>query len=224
MNKFITLIICCFYACQLHALPTGFVYLKDIDPSIIEDIKYHSSDNFIGRRIKGYNAAKCILTYQAAYALSSLQKELNKKGMGFKVYDCYRPTMAVKNFIEWSQDIQDQQQKNEYYPHINKADFFKLGYVAEKSGHSRGSTIDLTIVRFTPDHKAVELNMGTHFDFMDETSHPLYKKSVAEVWKNRIFLRSLMLNGNFNPFPTEWWHFTLKDEPFPKTYFNFPVE
>jgi D-alanyl-D-alanine dipeptidase len=197
-----------------YALPAGFVYLKDIDPTIIQDIKYYSTDNFVGRRIKGYDAPKCILTYETALALSKLQSQLRQKAMGLKVYDCYRPSMAVDDFITWSHDTHEQQQKKKYYPLIDKANFFKLGYVASKSGHSRGSTVDLTLV---------DLDMGTHFDFMDERSHTLNAKVSSHIRRNRLLLRAMMVDAGFSPIETEWWHFTFKSEPFPRTYFNFPV-
>ncbi len=207
---------------QAHALPTGFVYLKDIAPSIIQDIRYYSSNNFIGKQINGYEAPTCILTSQTALALASIQKELEKKSFSLKVYDCYRPTMAVANFITWSHDLNDQKQKKDYYPRVNKADFFKLGYVAEKSGHSRGSTVDITIVKLNHKHVS-ELNMGTHFDFMDELSHSLNPTLSNAVKENRLMLRTLMINHGFNPLAEEWWHFTLQHEPYPQTYFNFLI-
>jgi D-alanyl-D-alanine dipeptidase len=195
-------------------LPPGFVYLKDIDPSITQDVKYFSHDNFIGRPIKGYEAAECILTKEAALALSEVQQKLKPQSLSLKIYDCYRPQSAVDDFITWSQDISDQKMKAYYYPHVDKTDFFKLNYLAAKSSHSRGSTVDLTIDG---------LEMGTHFDYMDELSHPLNPNLHKKIKHNRLFLRNLMINSGFEPLYTEWWHFTLRDEPFPDTYFNFPV-
>jgi D-alanyl-D-alanine dipeptidase len=213
-----------FFTQKLFALPTDFVYLKSIDPTIIQDMRYVTSNNFLGRPITGYHAATCILTRETAEALSTIQKELRKKSLSLKVYDCYRPKDAVSDFMAWSKDIHDQKQKNSYYPNIDKADFFKLGYVVEKSGHTRGSTVDLTIVKLEKNHKSKELNMATHFDFMDPTSHPLNEKITGEAKQNRLFLRAVMLNAGFKPLKEEWWHFTLKNEPYPDTYFNFPVE
>jgi len=222
LNAFLV-ILALSYGNEARALPVGFVYLKDIDPTIIQDMKYSSSDNFIGRKVKGYDAPTCILTYQTAIALSKLQTQLRQHEMGIKVYDCYRPSMAVADFISWSRDIHDQKQKRNYYPFVDKADFFKLGYVATRSGHSRGSTVDLTLVRFKQHHAPVEINMGTHFDFMDERSHPLSENISGQIKRNRLFLRAEMTKSGFKPLETEWWHFTLKNEPFPQTYFNFPV-
>lgn len=219
--------ICCWvivliYGGAVHALPAGFVYLKKMDPTIIQEMKYTSDDNFVGRKIKGYEKPNCIVTTKVALALSKIQTELRSKGLGLKVFDCYRPTQAVEDFIAWSRDIHDQKQKQEYFPLVNKADFFELGYVASKSGHSRGSTVDLTLIDLKK-NPPTELDMGTHFDFMDERSHPL-NPNLPEFFKQkRIFLRTIMLNAGFIPLETEWWHFTLKDEPFPDTYFNFPV-
>ncbi len=222
--KFLFSVLVAMLICEnvAYALPPNFVYLKEVDPSIIQEMKYYSSDNFVGRRIKGYAAPTCILTKKTAYALAKLQSALKQQGLGIKVYDCYRPTIAVDDFINWSHAIQDQKQKKSFYPDVNKADFFKLGYVAEKSGHSRGSTVDLTLVKFK-NGKPIEINMGTHFDFMDERSHPLSLNIPGQIKQNRLFLQAQMINAGFKPIETEWWHFTLENEPFPSTYFNFTV-
>jgi len=201
-------------------LPDGFVYLEDVNNSIVQEVKYFENDNFVGQPIRGYLAAKCILTKQAATALSNAQQELLSKSLSLKVFDCYRPQRAVQHFIDWSKDPTQQQMKKSFYPNIDKKDFFTLGYVAEKSSHTRGSTVDLTIV-YLKDKKP--LNMGTEFDFMDELSHPLNKAIKGEAFENRMFLRELMINHGFEPLAMEWWHFTLKDEPFPETYFDFEV-
>jgi D-alanyl-D-alanine dipeptidase len=206
------------------ALPPGFIYLEQIDPSIIQDMKYFSHDNFIGRPIKGYEANKCILTIEAANHLKKIQHALKSQSLGLKVFDCYRPQTAVNDFISWSQDASDQKMKKEFYPNINKADFFKLGYVAEKSTHTRGSTVDLTIVHLHSHQAPAEMQMGTHFDFMDEQSHPLTINVSKEARSNRLFLRDIMKQAGFEPYEKEWWHFTLKKEAFPETYFNFPVQ
>lgn len=205
-------------------LPAGFVYLKDIDPTIIQDVKYFTHDNFIGRPIKGYAAAECILTKEAALALSKLQQTLLPQKLSLKVYDCYRPQTAVDDFIAWSQDASDQKMKQEYYPRVDKADFFKLGYIAAKSSHTRGSTVDLTIVHLSVNNaKPIDMIMGTNFDFMDELSHPLNSDILEEEKHNRMFLRTMMQEAGFEPYDKEWWHFTFKNEPYPDTYFDFPV-
>lgn len=203
------------------ALPQHFVYLQEVAPTIIQDVRYFSDNNFIGRPIKGYHAAQCIITKQAGAALAKAQEELLAKGMSFKVFDCYRPATAVQDFIAWSKVADDQKMKKIYYPNVNKADFFKLGYVAEKSGHTRGSTVDLTIVKLP---EKAELGMGTPFDYMDELSHSLNPAITGDARSNRLMLRELMIKAGFEPYEFEWWHFTLKDEPFPDTYFDFPVE
>lgn len=207
------------------ALPDKFVYLKDIDPSIIQEMKYITQDNFIGRPIAGYEVARCILTQPAALALAKAQQTLKSQGLSLKVFDCYRPQTAVNDFIKWSKDVSDQKMKAKYYPRVNKADFVTLGYVGTKSGHTRGSTVDLTIVRLVEANQPPkELAMGTRFDFMDELSHALSEHIQGKPRDNRFLLRNTMQQAGFNPYDTEWWHFTLKNEPFPDTYFDFPVK
>lgn len=203
------------------ALPQGFVYLEDIDSSIQQDMKYLTDDNFLGRPVKGYKAPRCILTQQAASALSHVQAQLKPQGYGLKVYDCYRPTAAVEDFIAWSEDATDQKMKTAHYPNVDKKDFFELGYVGKKSSHSRGSTADLTIIELD---SGEELDMGTIFDFMDPLSHPDNRDISQEAYENRMLLQGLMLDNGFLPLPVEWWHFTLVEEPYPETYFNFEVE
>ncbi len=210
------------YAAQM--LPKDFIYLIEIAPSIQQDIRYATSNNFIGKPLPGYESPVCILTKPAARALSKVQQELNQQNLGLKVFDGYRPQMTVNEFIRWSKDGRDQKMKGEYYPNVNKADFFKLDYVGEKSGHTRGSTVDLTIIDLKTNK---ELDMGTPFDFMDELSHPFNRAVTARQYKNRQLLNHVMSQHGFislNQQDTEWWHFTLKDELFPDTYFNFPVK
>ncbi len=225
-------------------LPDGFVYLKDIDPGIVQEMRYASDHNFIGRPIAGYEAAECILTLPAAEGLHKVQMELKKLSLSLKVYDCYRPQAAVSDFIAWSKEVDQQQMKAEFYPRTNKADFFKLGYVAEKSGHTRGSTIDLTIIPLPVPHQPAysrkqkltacyaplkqrfpdnSIDMGTGYDCMDVVSH-IDDTSINPVaLQHRQMFRALMEKNNFVPYEYEWWHFTVKNEPFPDTYFNFPV-
>ena len=205
-------------------VPADFVYLAEIDPTIIQDVKYFMSDNFLGRPVKGYESPACILTQKAAIALSEIQQQLKSQSLGLKMFDCYRPQMAVDDFIVWSQDTADQKKKFQYYPNVNKADFFKLGYVAKKSGHTRGSTVDLTIIDLKTNK---ELDMGTHFDFMDELSHPFNRLVTLKQYQNRQLLNRIMSKNGFIPLvyeDTEWWHFTLRKETFPDTYFNFHVK
>jgi D-alanyl-D-alanine dipeptidase len=227
------------------SLPDGFVYLRDIDPTIQQDMRYAGYHNFIGHPIAGYQqGATCILTRPAAKALAKVQTALRPKQLSLKVFDCYRPQTAVNEFITWSQQPEQQQMKAEFYPGVDKKDFFTLGYVAAKSGHSRGSTMDLTIVpvptpasaQYQPSQKLVSctapydqrffdsgLDMGTGFDCMDERSHGDNRDVSAEAQQNRAMLQQVMQENGFVPYAQEWWHFTLKAEPYPDTYFDFPV-
>ena len=228
-------------------LPQGFVALRDVDPTIVQDIRYHGSHNFLGRPVMGYGAPECILTVQAAQALKAVQQELAPMGLGLKVYDGYRPQRAVNDFVAWSKKPADQSTKAEFYPNVNKKDFFDLGYVAKKSGHSRGSTVDVTIIplpapaaaaggAYTPGQPLAactdaygkrfddgSIDMGTGFDCMDVLSHPGTDKVSSQARANRMLLRQLMDKHGFKPYEFEWWHFTLKNEPFPETFFDFPV-
>lgn len=205
------------------SLPSNFTYLETIAPDILQDMKYVTADNFIGRPIPGYESNKCIMTIPTAIALLDVQHRLKDHGWSLKVFDAYRPQTAVDEFVRWSQDAADQKMKKSFYPNVNKADFFKLNYISAKSGHTRGSTVDLTIVRFKADGSHEELDMGTPFDFMDEKSHPFTHDVSNHARNNRLFFRDLMLENGFVGIETEWWHFTLKQEPFPDTYFDFPV-
>lgn len=204
----------------MNTLTQHFVYLEEIDPTIIQDIKYATSDNIVGRPIKGYEASRCIVTQTVAEVLAVIQNELAFQSLGLKVFDCYRPQMAVDDFYAWSQDPVEQKTKSQFYPNIKKADLFELGYFIAKSGHTRGSTVDLTLINL--DDRS-ELEMGTPFDFMDELSFPSNTTISIEHYKNRMILRNIMLKHGFIPIPTEWWHYTFQDEPFKDTYFNFPV-
>ncbi len=203
-------------------LPADFVYLEQIDPSIKQHILYATDQNIIGRPLHGYKKQVCILTKQAATALSAVQKELKQTyRYELLVFDCYRPTDAVAHFKSWSLDIDDQKNKASYYPNVDKKDFFKLGYVAERSNHSSGSTVDLTII----DSKTGEqLDMGTTFDFMDPLSHPDSRDVTEKQYENRQLLKRTMNKHGFVGIDTEWWHFTLDPQPFSEQYFNFAVE
>ncbi|KIE05890.1 D-alanyl-D-alanine dipeptidase [Candidatus Jidaibacter acanthamoeba] len=207
-----------------NILPKGFVYLYEVDDTIEQYIMYAKSDNFTGRVVKGYEREVAICTYQAALALTGVQKELNKFNLGLKVYDIYRPVQACLDFYEWSQDVNDQKMKEKFYPQVDKKDFFDLGYVAKYSGHSRGSTVDLTVI--TLDEKE-ELDMGTRVDFIDELSSTQNPDISFEAKKNRLLLRSIMEKYGFENYSKEWWHYSLKNEPFqrkPEDHFDFPVK
>lgn len=200
--------------------PDNFVYVTEIIPNIQQDIRYFGSNNFVGRPIVGYKKPLCILSSVAAHALLNIQTELNKQNLGLLVYDCYRPQMAVDDFILWSQNS-DEKTKSLFYPHLDKKELFKRGYIARRSGHTRGSTVDLSIVDLASNQV---LDMGTPFDYLDPLSHPDSQDVTAEQFKNRMLLQSLMIKYGFMPIRTEWWHFTLKNEPYKNTYFNFLVE
>ncbi|MCB9061576.1 MAG: M15 family metallopeptidase [Halobacteriovoraceae bacterium] len=194
---------------------TPLLNLADFSPSIIIDMKYHSIDNFLGQKVNGYNKNKCLLTEKTLRALNSVQDELKKMSLSLKVFDCYRPQKAVDHFITWSKDLSDQRTKNKYYPKIEKENLFSQGYIAKKSGHSRGSTVDVTIDG---------LDMGTEFDFFSEKSHTFYKYLPAQAKANRLLLNNLMQKYGMRNYPKEWWHFTLINEPFKDKFFNFDIE
>ncbi len=212
-----------FIVMTIHAAekPDRFIYVKTLIPSLKQDMRYFTANNFVGRPIHGYKKPVCILTSSAAHALLKVQMVLSKKNLGLLVFDCYRPQIAVDDFIQWSQNPDEQKMKNLYYPRIDKANLFRLNYIARRSGHTRGSTVDLTIVDLDTQQT---LDMGTTYDFMDPLSHPANRDISPEQFKNRMLLRTLMLRFGFRPIETEWWHFTLRDEPYKNTYFNFLVE
>jgi D-alanyl-D-alanine dipeptidase len=203
------------------ALPDGFVYVTDVIPDAVLDIRYYGTDNFVGRRIDSYNAPQAILTAEAAHALSKAAETLRRDGYAIKIFDAYRPKGAVAHFVRWARDLGDTRQKAAFYPGVDKADLFRLGYIAERSGHSRGSTVDLTIVDAAT---MTEADMGSGFDFFGPVSAADSGAISPLQRKNRDMLRRAMSLGGFRPIRTEWWHFTLKDEPYPDTYFDFPIE
>ena len=199
---------------------SGFVVLADFVPSIIQEIRYHSSYNFIGDRIHGYEEPVAFLTLEAARALKDAAAELFVKGYRLKVFDAYRPTTAVKHFVLWGIEDQDIRMKPYFYPDLEKQELFSRGYIAKQSSHSRGSAIDLTLLDMKT---GKEPDMGSPFDYFGEISHPDFKGITDEQYENRMILCSAMLRNGFMPMDCEWWHFTLKDEPYPDTYFTFPV-
>ena len=201
-------------------IPNSFVNLKEQIPNLEIDLRYYGSHNFLGRPVKGYEANKVFISREAASALVQIQKELNAQGLGIKVFDAYRPQQAVNNFKEWALDIADTAAKKEFYPDVDKRNLFKLGYIAEKSGHSRGSTIDLTIINLK-DKK--ELDMGTGFDYFGEPSHHDYSNLSPQQKANRKLLKDIMEKHGFKSIEEEWWHYTLKNEPFKDQYFDFKV-
>lgn len=221
------------------------VSIQEIDPSIVVEARYFSDHNFVGRPIQGYRAGKCLLTREAASAVALVQADLKPFGLGLKMYDCYRPQRGVNDFIAWSKDLKDQKMKAEFYPRVDKKDAFKLGYLSEKSGHSRGSTVDLTLIPMpapaqasyrsgerlvdctAPVNKRFKdntLDMGTGYDCFDPLASTASPKLGAEVKRNRLLLKTLMERRGFKNYEGEWWHFTLEKEPYPETYFDLEVQ
>ncbi|MFG2041425.1 M15 family metallopeptidase [Dactylosporangium sp. NPDC048998] len=224
-------------------LPTGFVALSDVDNSILSDVRYATPHNFVGRPVTGYLRPRCLLTRQAAEALHRVQQSALSRGYSLKVYDCYRPQQAVDDFVRWSGDA-DQRMKGEFYPRVDKSALFDDGYIGGPTAHSRGSTLDLTLVampaRTQPPYRAADplvsctapadqrfpdntIDMGTGFDCFDPLAHTAAAGLSAAERDNRALLTGLMSAGGFTNYPKEWWHYTLNGEPFPDTYYNFPV-
>jgi D-alanyl-D-alanine dipeptidase len=226
-----------------HA-PAGFVALSDVDPTILQDIRYATPHNFVGRPIDGYLEPLCILTRAAAQALHQVQLAARALGYTLKMYDCYRPQRAVDEFVAWAKRLDDQTMKAEFYPDVPKADLFADGYIGAPTAHSRGSTMDLTLVAlpprsqppFVPGQPLVActapvaqrfpdntIDMGTGFDCFDSLAHTADPRVTGTPKANRLLLRDLMAGAGFANYPYEWWHYSLTHEPFPSTYFNFPV-
>jgi len=229
-----------------HVTPPGrerFVSLADVDPAIQLDIRYYTSNNFMGRPVEGYLAAACLLTREAAMALQQAQRSASRNGYTLKIYDCYRPQRAVSDFVAWARDTGDTRMQKRFYPAVPKSELFAQGYIAERSGHSRGSTVDLTLVRDQsrqpradpmgrdddcrapvigryPDNS---IDMGTGYDCFDTLAHTDNPRISVEVRRNRGTLRAIMRESGFVNYEKEWWHYTLVNEPFPDTYFDFPV-
>lgn len=232
-------------ASRADALPDGFVQIREVIPDALMDIRYYTDHNFLGVRVDGYEAPACILTRQAAQALANVQKDLAPFSMSIKIYDCYRPQRAVDHFVRWAKDVNDTKTQKEFYPTVDKRNLFRDGYIAERSSHSRGSTVDLTIVSLPaplqPAYVAGQpqkactlpagvrfadnsLDMGTGFDCFDVASHPENITLSPQHRAHRLLLKTLMAKYGFRNYEQEWWHFTLNNEPYPDTYFNFPVK
>jgi D-alanyl-D-alanine dipeptidase len=226
-------------------MPEGFVDVREVVPSLQFDIRYFGPHNFVGVRVDGYNAPRCIVTREAAAALAKVQRDLEPFSLSLKIYDCYRPQRAVDHFVRWAKDSGDTKTKAEFYPTLDKKDLFAGEYIVTKSGHSRGSTVDLTIVNLPAARQAPYLpgeklhacylprtqrfpdnglDMGTGFDCFHELSHTVNHKVGEKQRINRLLLKTLMEKQGFKNYEKEWWHFTLRDEPFPTTYFDFVIE
>lgn len=224
--------------------PHDIVDLRDVAPTIRHDIRYATRHNFVGTRVEGYREPRCLLTRAAAVQLAKVQRDVLRRGYSLKVYDCYRPQRAVNHFVRWAADVPDTRMKREFYPRVDKSTLFDDGYIAEKSGHSRASTIDLTLVPWTAGTdrhwtprdglqpcywpKALRfrdssIDMGTGFDCFDTRAHTADPRSTPTQRANRQRLVGAMERRGFSNYENEWWHFTLDDEPYPDTYFDFPV-
>lgn len=218
-----------------EAEKNGFVILTDVVPDVIIEARYFGTYNFVGTRIDGYLEPTALMTQQAADSLKAVSDDVIALGYRLKVYDAYRPQMAVDHFMRWGADLSDTLMRQYFYPYVDKSRLFELGYIARKSGHSRGSTIDLTLFDMA---LGKELDMGGVHDWFGKESHPDFCGDVKsrkwhndnghweltpEQFRNRMILRDAMMRHGFKPYECEWWHFTLKNEPYPNTYFNFPV-
>lgn len=197
-----------------------FVLLADFVPGIIQEIRYYSTYNFVGDRVDGYEAPVAILGIEAARALKQVAGEMNAKGFRLKVFDAYRPACAVKHFVLWGIDDLDLRMKPYFYPDLEKQELFRLGYIASQSSHSRGSAVDLTLLDMRTGR---EVDMGSPFDLFSALSHPDSRAVTDEQYENRMFLQNAMTRNGFVPLDCEWWHFSLNNEPWPDTYFEFPV-
>ncbi len=200
--------------------PSGFVVLSEKVPAVIQEIRYHSTYNFIGDRINGYEEPCALITKEAARALLAVSNEMIVQGYRLKIFDAYRPACAVRHFVMWGIEDLDLRMKPYFYPDLEKQELFSKGFIASRSSHSRGSTVDLTLLDMKTGR---ELDMGSPFDLFSEISHPDSKLVTPEQHENRMLLQSVMVRNGFAPIDCEWWHFTLENEPYPDTYFEFPV-
>jgi zinc D-Ala-D-Ala dipeptidase len=205
---------------QPPRLPEGFVSLEEIIPTLCVALAYYHTDNFVGQRIDGYQANRALLTYPAAQALKAVQHELQAFGLGLKIFDAYRPQQAVDHFIRWAHDLSDTHTRSRFYPELEKQRLFAEGYLACHSSHTRGSTVDLTLIDLASGN---ELDMGTEFDYFSRKSWPDYRDISPQQRANRMLLQQLMVKHGFSAFAQEWWHFTLGNEPYPDTWFDFPI-
>jgi len=200
--------------------PPSFVDASTVVPNLVVEMRYLGSNNFVGRPIDGYEKPICYLTREAAAALAEVARDLEKQGLAIKAYDCYRPVRAVAHFARWARNLRDVARKADYYPQVDKTNLFRDGYIAARSGHSRGSTMDIGLVTRADGR---DLDMGTPFDFFSPRSAPGDKTVSPQAQANRKLLADAMRRRGFMPYNKEWWHFTLRREPYPDTYFDFPV-
>jgi D-alanyl-D-alanine dipeptidase len=221
MNIKLTVILFICFGFASAQLPKEFTYVDDVVPSIKVQLRYFSKNNFLGRVVDGYKKDSAILTVEAAKALKNVQDELKKYNLSIMIYDSYRPQTAVNHFVRWARDLNDTINKQAFYPDVKKQHLFKEGYIASQSGHSRGSTLDITLV----DIKTCEpLDMGSPYDYFGPESWVANNDLTLQQRANRMLLQTVMLKHGFRNYPKEWWHFTLRNEPFPEIYFDFPVD
>jgi D-alanyl-D-alanine dipeptidase len=200
--------------------PSGFVLLSDVIPHIVQEVRYFSTYNFVGERVDGYEEPCSMLTREAARALKAVSNEMMVQGYRLKIFDTYRPACAVRHFVLWGIEDQDVRMKPYFYPELEKQELFAKGYIAKLSSHSRGSTVDLTLLDMKT---GKEVDMGSPFDLFGELSHPDCKDVTEEQFENRMILQKVMVRNGFKPIDCEWWHFTLENEPYPDVYFEFPL-
>ena len=233
------------YPMDIDKMPDNFIDIQKVIPDVVLDIRYYTAHNFVGDRVDGYLAPKCYLTKEGAQALAGVQKDLAPYSMTLKIYDCYRPQRAVNHFVRWAKEIENTKTMKEFYPTVDKRNLFKDGYIDSKSGHSRGSTVDLTIIPlpapkqadYVPGQPLFEcylpadkrfsdntIDMGTGFDCFHELSHTANPDIGRQQKINRLLLKSLMEKHGFRNYDMEWWHYTLKNEPYPDSYFDFVIE
>jgi D-alanyl-D-alanine dipeptidase len=198
--------------------PASFVDAASLVPGLVVEMRYFGDNNFVGQRVDGYERPVCLLTREAAAALAEVARDLQPRGLKLKVFDCYRPQRAVAHFLRWANAIADLKNKSAFYPDMEKHQLFSDGYISSRSGHSRGSTVDLTLVS-----SVGEVDMGTPFDFLSPRSAASDPHVSAQARDNRALLAAAMSKRGFRPYDKEWWHFTLRGEPFPDSYFDFPV-
>lgn len=220
MKNSILLFTLCLGFISFAQLPKGFVYVKDSIPTLDVELRYFTHNNFVGKPIDGYKANHLILTIEATRALKIIQNELEQDNLCLKVYDGYRPQKAVNHFIRWALNLNDTLNKSVFYPNVDKSNLFKAGYIASRSGHTKGSTLDLTII---DGNTGKPLDMGSCYDFFGQESWVNYHNITEKQKANRQLLQSIMIKYGFRNYPKEWWHFTLRGEPFPNTYFDFDI-
>ena len=215
------LLLTCLTTLTFAKIPKSFSYVKEKIPTIELELRYATTNNFVGEVIEGYLAPRAILTTKATHALAKVQKELEGFRLGLKIFDTYRPQRAVNHFVRWGRDLADKKMKAMYYPNVEKKNLFKEGYIAKRSGHSRGSTVDLTIIDLKTKE---ELDMGSSFDFFGKESWIHYANITLQQRANRMLLNQVMTKYGFRAYAQEWWHFTLENEPYKKKYFDFVVK